>query len=97
MARPKTIEDPELLSAARAVFVKAGAFGSTREIADSLVLSTETVRTHIKNILHKLDVHSRAEVVDLVQRLRAGDLTAWAAMSHPQGAPKMTVLLPPRD
>jgi len=66
---------------------------STRQIADALVLSIETVRTHIKNILRKLDVHSRADVVDLVQRLRAGDLTAWAAMSGPHAVPRVAILL----
>jgi len=43
---------------------------SVEQIADSLVLSTETVRTHIKNIMRKLDVHSRAALVQAVQELR---------------------------
>jgi DNA-binding NarL/FixJ family response regulator len=64
---------------------------STEEIADALVLSTETVRTHIKNIMRKLEVHSRADVVALVQRLRAGDLAARAALSRPLGPPQATV------
>ena len=55
---------------------------STKQIADVLVVSTETVRTHVKNILRKLDLHAREDIVDLVKRLRAGDLTAWAAMSR---------------
>jgi NarL family two-component system response regulator LiaR len=46
---------------------------STSEIAAALVLSTETVRTHVKNIMRKLKVHSRAEVVEAAGRLRAGD------------------------
>jgi DNA-binding NarL/FixJ family response regulator len=71
--------------------------GSTTEIADALVLSTETVRTHIKNVLHKLDLHSRAEVVDLVQRLRAGDAAAWAAVSGTHGASRTTVLVRPSE
>jgi two-component system, NarL family, response regulator LiaR len=70
---------------------------STTEIADALVVSTETVRTHIKSILRKLDVHSRAEVVDLVQRLRAGDAAAWAAMSRPDAPSRMTVLIRPPE
>ncbi len=64
---------------------------STEAIADALVLSTETVRTHIKNIMRKLDVHSRADVVGLVQRLRAGDLAARAALSRPNGSTQVTV------
>jgi two-component system, NarL family, response regulator LiaR len=46
---------------------------STLEIAETLVLSVETVRTHIKNILRKLRVHSRPEAIAAVERLRAGD------------------------
>lgn len=56
---------------------------STEQIADAFVLSVETVRTHIKNIMRKLNVHSRAEVVELVKRFRAGDLGARSALSRP--------------
>jgi NarL family two-component system response regulator LiaR len=42
----------------------------TDEIAESLYLATETVRSHIKNILHKLDARSRAEAVAAAHRLR---------------------------
>jgi NarL family two-component system response regulator LiaR len=64
---------------------------STESISDALVLSTETVRTHIKNIMRKLDVHSRADVVALVQRLRAGDLAARAVLSRQTGPPHAPV------
>jgi len=40
------------------------------DIADALVLSVETVRSHIKNMLRKLGVHSREEAVNLADRLR---------------------------
>jgi PAS domain S-box-containing protein len=36
---------------------------STRQIADELHLSTETVRNHIRGILRALDVHTRLEAV----------------------------------
>jgi DNA-binding NarL/FixJ family response regulator len=43
---------------------------STDSIARTLVLSTETVRSHLKNLYRKLDVRSRAEAVEAAERLR---------------------------
>jgi NarL family two-component system response regulator LiaR len=43
---------------------------STDEIAAELVLSTETVRSHVKNILRKLEVRSRQEAVAVADRMR---------------------------
>ena len=43
---------------------------NTEGIAESLVLSPETVRSHVKNLLRKLGVRSRAEAVEAAQRLR---------------------------
>jgi len=43
---------------------------STDEIAADLVLSTETVRSHVKNILRKLDVRSREDAVAAADRMR---------------------------
>jgi two-component system, NarL family, response regulator LiaR len=45
---------------------------STEKIAGTLVLSTETVRSHVKNILRKLNAKSRAEAVATAQRMRGG-------------------------
>ena len=45
---------------------------TTEEIADELVLSTETVRSHVKNILRKLNVRSREEAVLAADRMRSG-------------------------
>jgi NarL family two-component system response regulator LiaR len=42
----------------------------TRQIAETLVLSEETVYSHSKNVLRKLNVHSRQEAVEVAQRLR---------------------------
>ena len=42
----------------------------TEEIAQALVLSTETVRSHLKRIYRKLGVRSRADAVRAVARLR---------------------------
>jgi NarL family two-component system response regulator LiaR len=43
---------------------------TTDQIADELVLSTETVRSHVKNILRKLDVRSREDAVVAADRMR---------------------------
>jgi DNA-binding NarL/FixJ family response regulator len=43
---------------------------STHEIADELVLSSETVRSHIKNLMRKLGAKSRAEAIELGARER---------------------------
>jgi DNA-binding NarL/FixJ family response regulator len=52
---------------------------STEEMADTLVLSSETVRSHIKSILRKLRVSSRGEAVSRAQELRGGILASPAA------------------
>jgi len=44
---------------------------STDRIADHLTVSVETVRTHVKSILRKLDVRSRAEAVELARSIRS--------------------------
>jgi DNA-binding NarL/FixJ family response regulator len=43
---------------------------TTRQIADHLVLSPETVRTHVKNLMRKLGASSRQEAVELGARER---------------------------
>jgi NarL family two-component system response regulator LiaR len=50
---------------------------STDAIADALVLSVETVRSHVKRILRKLQVSSRREAVEIARDLR-GDGRAAA-------------------
>jgi two-component system, NarL family, response regulator LiaR len=42
----------------------------TKQIAETLVLSEETIHSHSKNVLRKLNVHSRQEAVEVAQRLR---------------------------
>ena len=43
---------------------------TTRDIADSLYLSPETVNSHAKSVLKKLGVHSRAAAVEAASVLR---------------------------
>jgi NarL family two-component system response regulator LiaR len=43
---------------------------STEEIANDLVVSLETVRSHIKHILQKLGVHTRAEAIARAHEMR---------------------------
>jgi DNA-binding NarL/FixJ family response regulator len=57
---PREWEVVDLLAAGR----------SNVEIAEQLVLSTETVRTHVKNILRKLGVSGRGEAVAVARRMR---------------------------
>lgn len=45
---------------------------STDVIADRLVLSPKTIRTHVKNIVRKLGVGSRAEAIEQAHRVRTG-------------------------
>jgi PAS domain S-box-containing protein len=41
---------------------------TTRQIADELHLTTETVRNHVRNVLRALGVHSRVEAVAAARR-----------------------------
>ncbi|OUO87990.1 helix-turn-helix transcriptional regulator [Gordonibacter sp. An230] len=41
---------------------------TVRSISERLVVSENTVKYHVKSIYQKLDVHSRDEVVDLIER-----------------------------
>jgi two-component system, NarL family, response regulator LiaR len=45
---------------------------TTDRIADELVLSPETIRSHVKNILRKLKVRSRQEAVAVAEEMRNG-------------------------
>ena len=40
------------------------------QIADDLVLSVETVRSHVKSLHRTRGVHTRTELLDAVRRLR---------------------------
>jgi DNA-binding NarL/FixJ family response regulator len=46
---------------------------TTEEMAKTFVVSEETIRSHVKRILTKLGVHSRAQAVATVRRMRSVD------------------------
>jgi two-component system, NarL family, response regulator LiaR len=56
----------------------------TKRIAEVLVLSEETIYTHTKNLLRKLNVHSRQEAVEVAQLLRR-PIVGLAAEKEHQG------------
>ncbi|WP_080801895.1 helix-turn-helix transcriptional regulator [Arabiibacter massiliensis] len=43
---------------------------SARVIADALFVSENTIRTHTRRILEKTDLHSKQEVIDLIEKYR---------------------------
>lgn len=44
---------------------------STREVSEQLVLTIDTVYTHVKNVMRKLEVSSRSQAVEVAIALRA--------------------------
>ena len=63
-ARPRRPEPPVPLTEREALVLRALAEGlSNAEMAASMHVSLETVKTHIKNILHKLHVRDRTQAV----------------------------------
>jgi two-component system, NarL family, response regulator LiaR len=43
---------------------------STEEIALQLVVTTDTVRSHVRHVLRKLQVHSRREAIEIAEQMR---------------------------
>jgi hypothetical protein len=64
------------------------------QIAQRLLISPNTVKTHIKNILSKFDVHSKKSLADLLTGL---DLSDWADLATPDFAPPSPVTPTPTD
>lgn len=64
----KTLVKP-LTERERQILVRLNSGHSPDEISVDLSVSTSTVRSHIKRVYAKLDVHSRYEAVDRAQEL----------------------------
>jgi DNA-binding NarL/FixJ family response regulator len=64
------------------------------QIAQRLLISPNTVKTHIKNILSKFDVHSKKSLADLLTGL---DLSDWTDLATPDFAPPSPVTPTPTD
>ncbi|HET8603391.1 MAG TPA: response regulator transcription factor [Marmoricola sp.] len=74
-AREQANELLAMLSTRETEILRCLAEGMTRqEIAAHFCLSPHTVRTHINNLLHKLDVHSTLAAVSLARRVGLVDL-----------------------
>lgn len=63
-------EPVELTTRERQILRMLADGSNTSEIVDRLYISSDTVRTHIRNILHKLNAHSRLEAVSRAIRKR---------------------------
>ncbi len=78
LAEPDEVAAPEprsvLTGRERAVVALIAQGLETRQIADALYVSPETVKSHVRNAMDKLGVHTRAQMVAVV--LSGGDAYA---------------------
>jgi PAS domain S-box-containing protein len=65
---PPPIAHPSLTPRQSEILVQLQRGRSTRQIAEELHLSPETVRNHVRHVLKALGVHSRLEAVAVAQR-----------------------------
>jgi DNA-binding NarL/FixJ family response regulator len=71
---PRRVRPAEELTAReREVLVLLAGGSSTDDIARTLELSSHTVRTHVRSILHKLNAHSRLQAVSTARALELLD------------------------
>ena len=73
---------------------------SARVIADALFVSENTIRTHTRRILEKTDLHSKQQVIDLIEKYRSPRDKGTGDSTHCKGCritrPFVTPLLHPR-
>ena len=66
---PAPLPELPLTSRERDVFELLAQGASNRQIAETLMITENTVKTHVRNILEKLELHSRGEVAAYARRL----------------------------
>lgn len=68
-SNPKELEQLGLTNREREVFLEICRGLSNREIAEKLYVSEHTVKTHVSNLLMKLEVKRRTQVIRLAREL----------------------------
>ena len=66
---PAPLPELSLTSREQDVFHLLAQGASNRQIAETLMITENTVKTHVRNILEKLELHSRSEVAAYARRL----------------------------
>lgn len=66
---PAPLPELPLTSREQDVFQLLAQGASNRQIAETLMITENTVKTHVRNILEKLELHSRNEVAAYARRL----------------------------
>jgi DNA-binding NarL/FixJ family response regulator len=67
---PTPLPDLPLTPREQEVFQLLAQGASNRKISETLTISENTVKTHVRNILEKLDLHSRSEVAAYARRIK---------------------------
>ena len=65
---PTPLPELPLTSREQDVFQLLAQGASNRQIAETLMITENTVKTHVRNILEKLELHSRTEVAAFARR-----------------------------
>ena len=72
---PAPLAELPLTSREQDVFQLLAQGASNRQIAETLMITENTVKTHVRNILEKLELHSRSEVAAYARRLSSSLLS----------------------
>ena len=72
---PAPLAELPLTSREQDVFQLLAQGASNRQIAETLMITENTVKTHVRNILEKLELHSRSEVAAYARRLSSSPLS----------------------